>query len=275
MNTLFDGLAINFLKTLVALSAILLIWFIIDSLIKRRVKQKRLLLKYRIRTRSILIIFFIMIMAVVWVEGLSYLLAVLGIISAALTITQKENLMNLFGFFIIQWRDLFSEEDYIEIGPYSGYVNHIGVLYFTLDEASKAVKHERTGRKIKVPNMMVSIHPIINFSTDLALLEINQSFIFTFHSPFEEIKPIFDMVYQELIDFYRKTYGYWSIVQRDKYYEKTDILYRVKQHKPAGIEALVRFYCLKANQTEIEMKLNQIIIDACNQNRNITLSEER
>ena len=218
---------------------------------------------------------FILMMAKVWVYGFSYLIAVMGLISAALTITQKENLMNLFGFLIIQWRDLFSEEDYIEIGPHSGYVNHIGILYFTLDEASKAVKHERTGRKIKVPNMMVSIHPIINFSTDLVLLEINQSFIFTFHSPFEEIKPIFDVVYEYLIDFYRHTYGYWSIGQRDKYYEKTDILYRVKQHKPAGIEALVRFYCLKAHQTQIEMKLNEIVIEAANKDRHITLSEER
>ncbi len=275
MNAQFNDFAFHILKSLIALSAVMVIWFIIDTIMKRRVKQLRMLIKYRVRSRSILIFVFILMMAKVWSFDFSYLLAVMGIISAALTITQKENLMNVIGFFIIQWRDLFSEEDYIEIGHYSGYVNHIGVLYFTLDEASKAVKHERTGRKIKVPNMMVSVHPIINFSTDLALLEINQSFIFTFHSPFEEIKPIFDTVYQELIDFYRKTYGYWSLAQRDKYYQKTDILYRVKQHKPAGIEALVRFYCLKANQTEIEMKLNQIVLEACNQNRNITLSEER
>ena len=275
MNALFDNLAINFIKTLIALAVILLVWFIMDKVLTRRVKQKRLLLKYRVRSRSVFIFIFILIMAKVWAYDFSYLLAVMGVIAAALTITQKENLMNVIGFLIIQWRDLFSEEDYIEIGHYSGYVNHIGVLYFTLDEASKAVKHERTGRKIKVPNMMVSIHPIINFSTDFSLLEINQSFIFTFQSPFEEIKPIFDTIYQELINFYRTTYGHWSISQRDKYYEKTDILYRVKQHRPAGIEALVRFYCLKANQTEIEMMLNQLIIEACNKNRNITLSEER
>jgi small-conductance mechanosensitive channel len=275
MNGLFDDLAVNFVKTLVVLSVMLAIGLIIDVLLKQRVKQHRLLMKYQIRSRYILIFIFILMMAKVWVYGFSYLLAVMGLVSAALTITQKENLMNMFGFFIINWRDLFSEEDYIEIGPYSGYVKHIGVLYFTLDEASKAVKHERTGRKIKVPNMMVSIHPIINFSTDLSLLEINQSFIFTFDSPFEEIKPIFNTVYESLIDFYRKTYGYWSISQRDKYYEKTEILYRIKQQKPAGIEALVRFYCLKANQTEIEMKLNDIVIEACNQNRKITLSEER
>ncbi len=275
MNGLFDGFAINFAKTLIALAVMVSIWFVIDRILKHRVKQNRLYLKYRVRSRSILIFIFILITAKVWDYDFSYLVAVLGIISAALTITQKENLMNIIGFFIIQWRDLFSEEDYIEIGQYSGYVNHIGLLYFTLDEASRAVKHERTGRKIKVPNMMVSIHPIINFSTDLALLEINQSFIFTFHSPYEEIKPIFDEIYLQLIDFYRKTYGYWSLGQRDKYYQKTNVLYRVKQHKPAGIEALVRFYCLKANQTEIEMKLNEIVIEACNQNRNITLSEER
>lgn len=275
MNGLFDGFAINFAKTLIELAVLVSIWFVIDTILKRRVKHNRLLLKYQVRSRSIFIFIFILITAKVWNYDFSYLVAVFGIISAALTITQKENLMNIIGFLIIQWRDLFSEEDYIEIGHYSGYVSHIGLLYFTLDEASKAMKHERTGRKIKAPNMMVSIHPIINFSTDLALLEINQSFIFTFDSPYEEIKPIFEQIYQELIDFYRKSYGYWSIGQRDKYYEKTNILYRVKQHRPAGIEALVRFYCLKANQTEIELKLNQIVIEACNQNRNITLSEER
>lgn len=275
MSTLFDGFVINFLITLVVSAVMMGIGVIVDVLLKQRVKQKRLLMKYQVRSRYILIFIFILLMAKVWVYGFSYLLAVMGIISAALTITQKENLMNVFGFFIINWRDLFSEEDYIEIGTYSGYVKQIGVLYFTLDEASKAVKHERTGRKIKVPNMMVSIHPIINFSTDMALLEINQSFIFTFDSPFEQITPIFDKVYEELIDFYRATYGYWSISQRDKYYKKTDIIFRVKQNKPAGIEALVRFYCLKENQTEIETKLNHLVITACDQNKNITLSEER
>lgn len=275
MNTLFDDFLINFLKTLVVSAVMIGIGVIVDVLLKQRVKQNRLLMKYQVRSRYILIFIFILLMAKIWVYGFSYLLAVMGIISAALTITQKENLMNVFGFFIINWRDLFSEEDYIEIGTYSGYVKHIGVLYFTLDEASKAVKHERTGRKIKVPNMMVSVHPLINFSTDLALLEINQSFIFTFNSPFEQITPIFDKAYEELIDFYRATYGYWSTNQRDKYYKKTDVIYRVKQHKPAGIEALVRFYCLKENQTEIETKLNSLVITSCDQNRNITLSEER
>ena len=76
------------------------------------VKEKK---RRRVRLLYVMAIFFIFILAQIWVEGFTQLLAILGLVSAALVITNKEIIMNFSGWLIIIWRGLFTEDDLIEI----------------------------------------------------------------------------------------------------------------------------------------------------------------
>ena len=99
----------NFLKVGIAIAVLGLIDFIIEFFSIRKIKDKRKSMKYRVALRYILVFCLIFFMAKIWVEGFGYFLTVIGVVAAALTITQKEYLMNFVGWLIIMWRDLFVE----------------------------------------------------------------------------------------------------------------------------------------------------------------------
>jgi small-conductance mechanosensitive channel len=73
---------------------------------------------------------YLLLLARIWVQGFGQLIAVLGLVSAALVVINKDNIINLVGFLIIMWRGLFSENDLIQVQSFRGVVQNVGVLYF-------------------------------------------------------------------------------------------------------------------------------------------------
>src|ERR1700731_4295063 len=141
---------LNILSTVVAAVVIAIIYFIAVAALTKKtddLKEKR---RRKVRLFYLMAIFFIFILARIWVEGFTQLLAVLGLVSAALVITNKEIIMNFTGWLIIIWRGLFSEDDLIEIQQYKGYVRSIHVLYFSLLEIDKESHNVITGRMIRI-----------------------------------------------------------------------------------------------------------------------------
>ncbi|MCP4752888.1 MAG: mechanosensitive ion channel [Proteobacteria bacterium] len=68
-----------------------------------------------------------MLIGRLWIHGLQPILTFLGIVTAALVITQKEAILNATGFVFILWRDLFAIGDRIQIDTHKGDV--IGISY--------------------------------------------------------------------------------------------------------------------------------------------------
>lgn len=104
----------------------------------------------------------------VWFSGFQSILTFLGLVAAAMTIALKEPLQNLFAWAIIIWRELFSLGDRIEVGDQAGDVIDMGIFYFTLLEIGNWVGADQsTGRVIKVPNSIVLLSPVANYSRGL------------------------------------------------------------------------------------------------------------
>ena len=113
---------VNLLSTVVAALVIAVVYLLALMLLTSKTEDFKEKKRRRVRLLYVMAIFFIFMLAQIWVEGFTQLLAILGLVSAALVITNKELIMNFSGWLIIFWRGLFTEDDLIEIQQYKGYV---------------------------------------------------------------------------------------------------------------------------------------------------------
>lgn len=248
-----------------AIIFILLIDFVIEFLLIRGIKDSKKSVKSRVLLRYILFFCLMFFLAKIWVEGFGYLLTFISVVSAALTITQKEYLMNFFGWLIIMWRDLFVEGDYIEMGKFCGYVKNIRPLYFSIEEASDLLWGDKTGRLIKIPNSLVATNPIVNYTADKAVLEGAVSFTFTFDSSLNKI--------ENLVSALAKGMKEWlnSPTKREKIQEPRFVL-RVTQSNPCGIQLKIRYTSLRQDQRKIEDKIFHMVMTAVNNESDLNLT---
>lgn len=193
----------NLFSTIIAFLVIALIYFLVNILFIRKITSKHHKQKMRVRSFYIASVIFLFLMAHVWVDGFTHLLAILGLVSAGLVVTNKEIIMNFVGWLVITWRGLFSEDDLIQIQQYKGYVQRIGILYITLHEVSEASSNI-TGRIIRVPNGLVSNNALINFSQTSHLLEQRFAITVSSENNFAELEKKFKTVVEmELSEYYR------------------------------------------------------------------------
>lgn len=275
-------ISVDLLHTGFVIIFILLIDFFVEYLLAKNIHNKKQSLKMRVLTRYIAAFCFFFFMAKIWVEGFGYLLTFVGVISAGFTITQKEYLMNFTGWLIIMWRDLFVESDYIEIGEYKGFVQHIRPLYFTLEEASDLIWGERTGRIIKVPNMYISSHPFINLSIDNQFLEGFIAYTFTFDSSYEHIKKLIASIETELEALFHKLYDGWAKRNPKEYSHlkrefliKPQGLLKVFQSHPSGYLLRVRFVALRLDHTHFEDIIHNKIMESIVKKEPIAFVDEK
>lgn len=260
INTYSIKLVNSFLLTLVFLGGYLSCKFFLT----RRIKNKKIRSQYIIRYKYLFFIFFMIFFIKIWVEGFIQILAFVGFLSAAITLTQKENLMNIVGWIIINWRGLFSEEDTIRISNFSGVVKKIGFLYFTLVESNSDFPGSETGRIIKVPNGMVSRNPIFNFSQE-KLMEVTLSFVFKPKGELKALIPLFETLTKEIQDYFK------SRGENINHY-KPRYLVRLRQEKPAGFEMLFLFYCYYIDKSQLQSKLSNLVVDFCACNPTVALT---
>ncbi|MGD9591621.1 MAG: mechanosensitive ion channel domain-containing protein [Candidatus Berkiella sp.] len=225
----------------------------------QRIQKEKRYNQAKIRLRYILITIFLVCFIKIWVQGFIQIVAFIGFISAAITITQKDNLLNLIGWLIINWRELFHEGDYIKIAQNAGVVKKIGVMYFTLQESSPDFPGYSTGRVIKIPNGLVARNPVVNFSHEV-FTESTFSFIFKPTGSFDLIERLFlnlkDEIMQYLVQSYKTDVEKKEIL--DEFSPKHVI--KIRQEKPAGYEFVLMFYSKYQDKSEILYQINKTIL---------------
>ncbi len=270
---------LNILSTLIAIIMMGVIYFITVAILTKKnedIKQKQ---RRKIRLFYIMSLFFIFILAQIWVKGFTQLITVLGIVSAALVVTNKETIMNFVGWLIIIWRGLFIEEDLIEVQQFKGYVRSVRMLYFTLLEVDKSSSNIITGRLIRIPNGLVVTNPIINFSTD-HLIEQHFSIIVERNSDIEAGKTVVKMIMESALNSIykeKKEYTQSFLKKRNKKIAEMInlqpvIIIRLRYDDPSGIEIIARYYCYPADQELIEQTVLQQLMENLATSENIKLA---
>jgi small-conductance mechanosensitive channel len=277
---MFESLYPNLIKTLITFVILILITVAINASYLPKVDSRRQKKKFRIRSFYISFIFFILFMAKIWVDGFAQLFTFLALIAAALVITNKETIMNFVGWLIIMWRGLFSEEDLIQIQHYKGYVKSIGVLYFEITEVDAKYNTVFTGKIIKIPNGLLTSHPLTNYSQTSHLLEQHIQIIITPTSHIEKSEALFkNIIDTALINFYsnKKEYSLEYIKKRNKHLIhninlNTVLTLKPHQIQPVGIEITARYYCFASDHEKIEQIIWHELFKNLQQNPDVMLS---
>jgi len=242
-------------------------------LLMRKIRTLKTRSQYLNRLKYVFIILYLIFFIKIWVEGFVQILAFIGFISAAITITQKDNLLNLIGWLIINWRGLFCEGDYIRVSSYNGYVKSIGFLYFSLIEASSDFPNFSTGRLIKIPNGLVARNPVINFSHE-KFTECTLNIVFKPNSHMQMIEKLFELL-KKNIQEYLSTHisNADPLMQKQILCEYEPRYYvKIRQEKPTGFEMILMFYCKHIDKADVQYQINKLIIDFTHQNEELTLA---
>lgn len=253
----------NVIDSLIAFAVLLLLTAIINLVYAKRVKNRTKRKRFRIRSLYILVLLLLFFMARIWIEGFSHFLAVLGFLSAALVIANKETIMNMTGFLVITWRDLFVEEDLIQVLSHKGYVKSIGILYFGLSEVREHSNNTVTGKVIKIPNGLLITNPIVNYSTVTRPIKQRLSIIVTKESNSDATRELLKQLIDTIIAEYYKDNRQFD----SKRFKKdspnlaramelgTVVTMQPKQTVPTGLEVTANYYCFARDQETIEQEI--------------------
>lgn len=163
------------LSTSISAAVIFCCALLIYLFFARKAETNKEKIQLRSRVVYLAIIVFLLVMVRTWVEGFYHLFTMLSLVAAGLVITNKENILNLSAYLIINWRGLFSEGDHVQIQGMTGYVDSIHLMYFKLYETTDLELAQATGKTIKIPNSLVITQPIKTFSTENCLQLCSQT----------------------------------------------------------------------------------------------------
>ena len=259
----------NITTTITSLLILTLLYILFLFVLNResiRINKKKI---YKKRTLYILLSIFIFVFFKVWLHGFSHLFTILGIIGAALTITQKELLNNITGWFIILWRGLFAEGDYIKIQGYSGYVKLIGLFYFTLtSDQNNNKKSDEHIEEAKIPNGLVINNALINYSSKNKLFLSTIKVLFKDDIDPNKARLELEQICNEVLNAHYVDNKLYSEDLRKILKDKlksmdnlvTSLNFSPHYKKPRGIKAKVKFYCFHKDLAEIEAAIQEKIL---------------
>lgn len=277
-NELLKHFYSNLINTATVLIVIFLVYGLFYLFVIRKIKDERRKQKFRIRSFYVACVVFLFLMERVWVEGFTHLLAVLGLVSAGLVVTNKETIMNFVGWLVITWRGLFSEDDLIQIQQYKGYVKRIGMLYVMLYEVSDASENI-SGRVIRIPNGLVSNNPIINFSQTTHLFEQCFTLLFSCDNDFialkEKIKTVVDNV---LVEFYKgkQEFSVDYLGKRGKQLPGrirlgAKVTLQSKSENLSTMQLITRYYCFSRDAEKIQESILLALLTVIKNEQSIKL----
>lgn len=277
-----EALYPNIIKTVVILLILVFITVVVNITYLPKFDSRRQKRKFRVRSFYVSFIFFLLIMAKMWVDGFAQIFTFLALIAAALVITNKETIMNFVGWLIIMWRGIFSEEDLIQLQHYKGYVKSIGVLYFEIAEVDTKYNTIFTGKIIKIPNGLLTTNPLINYSQTSHLLEQHIQLIISLKSDIAKSETLFkNIIDTALINFYsnKKEYSLEYIKKRNKHlihsiHLGTTLTLKPHQNQPVGIEITARYYCFASDHEKIEQIIWHELFKKLKTNKDLMLSYE-
>ena len=133
----------------------------------------------------------VLIISLVWIEGVQYAATYLGLVSAGLAIALKDPITNVVAWVFILWRKPFEVGDRIEIGSYAGDVVDQRIFQFSMMEIGNWVDSDQsTGRILHIPNGMIFTSGVANFTHGPDFIWNEIPVLITFESDWEKAKGI-------------------------------------------------------------------------------------
>lgn len=260
-STILNQFFLKGINSVISGALIFLVAFVAYFFLKRRadnLKQKK-----RLRSRALYISVFIfaLVLIKIWVDGFTHLFTMLSLIGAGLVVSNKETIMNVVGWLIINWRGLFVEGDYIQIQHYVGYVDKIHLLYFKMYEINSLDKCQITGKTIKVPNGLAITSPVLTFSPETHVANYGFSFFLKWTADLDQVLTVSRDIIKALFE---KTYGGLQALDVKKNRALASLIdlpakvsANLSKDNPKLIRVTVEYYCRAKDSRLIEEQFLQ------------------
>ena len=129
-----------------------------------RINNNRLQYKTLNFIKLIISIIQILIIYLIWESNIKNAMTLISFISASITLSLKDYILNLFAGFYIKLYKPFKLEDRIEIKGQKGDVINLGSLFFELLEISDNYGHQSTGVVSIIPNSIIFTETVKNMN---------------------------------------------------------------------------------------------------------------
>ena len=160
------GFVRNIVQTLICLSLILCLRYLISRYLEGRFHSPAARNMFLVYSRNISILLILGAIMVIWSSEFKSLSVYLMAVSVAFVISMKESIQNLHGGLMLTSARPFKIGDLIEVKKTSGIVLETN---FTTTKISEIPSHglsvHATGRTVMLPNSIFLVNPVTNFRT--------------------------------------------------------------------------------------------------------------
>ncbi|MBF0278778.1 MAG: mechanosensitive ion channel [SAR324 cluster bacterium] len=248
---------LKLISSLLIILVLFVIYLIVNKVLSNQISEARVRFKWKRTIRYLGMAIGILLVGRLWIQGFQPVLTFFGLIAAALTITQKESIMNLAGWGFILWRGLYDIGDRIQIGNHKGDVLDIGMFYSTIMEIGNWIHGDQSsGRIIKIPNSQVLTNPIANYVRGFPFIFHELSLILTPNSAQDKAIDLLKEITERHTHTTRMAAEKFLKSHRDQLIAFRSLFPRVniklQIEKPGGIVCLVRFICDPYQRRETE-----------------------
>lgn len=176
----------NLLESLTVIVLAMAFRWVVLRVVHRRIDNAEIWFRARKWVTYAFTVVVAIVLVDIWLGGIEGALAWIGIISAGVAIALSDVLKNLAGWIYIVSRRPFKVGDRVEIDGISGDVVDIRVFRFTLLEIGNWVAADQsTGRLVHVPNGLIFLKPLMNFTEGFPLIWDEVPVLVTFESDWE------------------------------------------------------------------------------------------
>ncbi len=281
MNDIMHSLDINkavFIKLLISLIIIIIIWIIkrsLSKIVNKKVKETHPRYLWRKALNYIAIASDLIFIGIVWMRSFQSLATYLGLLSAGISIALKDPILDMAGWLFIVTHRILKVGDRIEINGKIGDVIDTGIFQFLAIEVGNWVDADQsTGRIIHIPNSLLFTNPLINYTKGFPYIWNEIPVLITFESNWKKAKALL----QEIVQ--KDTESSNEIAKRsiDKATRKFDILYQHTEPRVytsvqnSGVLLTIRYLCRVRKRRETNEAIWENILDEFAKHNDIDLA---
>lgn len=261
-------LDISLIQSFIGIAIVIATDIIFEFFVFKKIRNNKKRARAKVTLRYVLFVTIIVILAKIWVEGFGHILAFIGFISAALTIAQKENILNLTGWLIISLRNSFGEGDYVQIGDHQGFVRMLGLFYFTLEEVDPKWGYKKTGKLVKLPNSIITLQPVVTFNNEDFIFH-EETVILPFSVSYAHMRQIMitiELGLKEYLATIERAYNaeekrlYDKLLKREKV-SNPSLDIKFEQGEMKGYKLCIQFYSLIKDKKNISSYIRNTLLE--------------
>ncbi len=207
----------------------------------------------------------LLVLAKVWVQGITGLATYLGLLSAGLAIALQDPLVNLAGWLFILVRRPFSVGDRIQLGPHAGDVIDIRIFRVIMLEIGSWVHADQsTGRLIHLPNGWVFKNATLNYDQAFGYIWNELEVLVTYESNWRRAKDVLTKTVTEHAEQLTPDAAEKILAAADSFHIRFSKLSPVVWTSVAdsGIKLTMRYLCKARERRSSASEIWESVLDA-------------